>query len=206
MKKGGRGWKNFTLQILSEVGLDVAWVSQSVVDEVVVGESTWVSVVKSHLQIAEQTQWRLAMLSNCKLDGYRLWKVDLKYENYLDLDGWVNLVRIRGGTNCLRLEMGRFEVVNGSKGLLRKWRLCELCFCEVEDAEHVLLRCRAFVSERSDLLNALMEIDPIAVAVWLREGDDASFLGVLMTDGANAAVASFLGVFLKKRRLLLRKK
>ena len=56
------------------------------------------------------------------------------------------MCKFRIGICPLRIETGRYEVVNRSKkGLLAKDRLCQCCdLHEVEDEYHFLMRCTAY--------------------------------------------------------------
>ena len=62
--------------------------------------------------------------------GYAENRVQVK-----DKMGRCLLARLRGGTNWLRIEQGRWV------GELRKERICRVCGEEVEDESHLLRRC-----------------------------------------------------------------
>ena len=86
-------------------------------------------------------------------------KSELRLEEYLSLgDSTARraLTRVRSGTCELREETGRWESLGGGLGLMRRdERRCELCFSEVEDATHLLLRCPVYDQLRLPALQAL---------------------------------------------------
>ena len=59
------------------------------------------------------------------------------------------LVKLRGGTAGLRVEIGRWN------NLKREERICKQCEEEVEDEEHFLLHCGSLVEKRKELLQAM---------------------------------------------------
>ena len=63
-------------------------------------------------KVVEESSWRVSMLSKRKLRVYRVFKEKLCFERYLEseeVEGRRELTRFRGGTNRLRIEMGRRE-------------------------------------------------------------------------------------------------
>ena len=74
------------------------------------------------------------------------------------------LARLRSGTNCLRIETGRYE------GRREYERICKLCAEEIEDEEHFLCKCTAYNSIRKEFLE---ELD-------MDEYDDADILKIML--------------------------
>jgi len=72
------------------------------------------------------------------------------------------MTRIRSSTSELRVESGRFEsrvradLVGGWRRLRREEQRCVLCFTEVEDGVHLMLRCPAYSILREGLLGSLV--------------------------------------------------
>ena len=72
---------------------------------------------------------------------------------------------MRSGTSELRVETGRWELLGGGLGrLLRCERKCQLCFLEVEDVIHLLLRCPEYTGMRLQALEALELDEDLEVA------------------------------------------
>ena len=66
-------------------------------------------------------------------------------------DQFRHFVMLRGGTNYLRIEQGRWV------GERREARKCMVCLCDssVEDEEHFLLNCTVYVREREKLFEEI---------------------------------------------------
>ena len=59
---------------------------------------------------------------------------------------------LRGGTNYLRIERGRWV------GEREEERLCNVCLCqEVEDERHFLLACLMYVRQRVEMFDRIRE-------------------------------------------------
>ena len=151
-----KNWCSLTRQWLRDLDLEDAWTSQKTGPE-------WRGMVRDKVFQLEQRQWRQRMEAKPKLHCYRLWKLELTLEGYLsqkDVAARRALTRVRSGTCELREETGRWESLGGGLGLMRRdERRCELCFSEVEDATHLLLRCPAYAQLRIPALQAL-EAEP----------------------------------------------
>jgi len=82
-----------------------------------------------------------------KLRTYAVLKRELKFEPYLDVyhrGGIPELAKIRGGTNRLRIEQGRYQ----QEPLER--RVCVLCSMkQVEDEYHFMLECPVYEDLRN---------------------------------------------------------
>ena len=63
------------------------------------------------------------------------------------------LMKLRGGTEELQVEMGRW------RGLRREDRKCVECGSrEVEDVKHFLMRCEAWDRERKELMDKMKSL------------------------------------------------
>ena len=85
-----------------------------------------------------------------KLRTYAKIKSKLKLEPYLaheDGKGRRMLARLRSGTNCLRIETGRYE------GRRDFERICKLCADNMEDEEHFLCKCTTYSCIRKDFFD-----------------------------------------------------
>jgi hypothetical protein len=74
----------------------------------------WKVVARKAIHTYEQREWLEAMTNRPKLDLYRQWKTSLEREAYLsspDVIGRETLFRLRSGTNDLRIDTGRSEMV-----------------------------------------------------------------------------------------------
>ena len=87
----------------------------------------------------------------------------IKIKNKLELEDYVveldrerrrQLTMIRGGTNKLRIETGRWISQQESK------RVCLVCLCDkVEDEKHFLLVCCLYEQERAEMFQKRCEVD-----------------------------------------------
>ena len=100
----------------------------------------------------EGVRWRSGVGQNARLEGYSKWKAQLslgpeKYLSERNVHRRRLWCKLRAGCLEVRLETGRWErmTVAGAQKLVPRWaRRCTLCFTEVEDAEHALLRCPTY--------------------------------------------------------------
>ena len=61
------------------------------------------------------------------------------------------LVRIRSGTNNLRIETGRYE----RPKIVEKFRICKICTETTEDEEHFLRHCTAYNDIREEFVKEI---------------------------------------------------
>ena len=97
------------------------------------------------------------MEKKSKLRTYRKLKSELKLESYIievERRRRRHLTMLRGGTNKLRIERGRWV------GEREEERVCRVCGCEeVEDEKHFLLGCSRYVRERVEMFENIKEVD-----------------------------------------------
>ena len=90
------------------------------------------------------------------LRTYRVIKNDLETEKYLEQGTGQQrkvIAMIRGGTNDLRIETGRYEKLE------EKERICIFCESgEVEDERHFLHRCEAWKNEREIVMKRVKKL------------------------------------------------
>ena len=97
----------------------------------------WRTLVTSLTRQEVEGRWRRGIELKPKLRTYARLKTKLEYEPYLDWeDRWARryTARMRGGTNKLRIETGRWK---GEEVEERKCRICGV----VEDEEHFVAQC-----------------------------------------------------------------
>ena len=79
--------------------------------------------------------------TQAKLRTYRQLKTELCFEEYLmtrDREAREVMTRLRGGTNELRIEIGRYPVTNRDRPLAVSERRCLICMNgEIEDTLYV---------------------------------------------------------------------
>jgi hypothetical protein len=146
-------WCNLTRKWIRQLGLEESWNKQAV-------DAQWREVVQRKIMQAEEQRWRRGTLSNARLEYYSMWKprLTLEAEEYLgerEKNRRRLWTKLRAGCLELRVETGRWEwlTVAGVQRMAPRWaRLCPLCFSEVEDAEHTILRCSAFEHLRTQFL------------------------------------------------------
>jgi hypothetical protein len=146
-------WCDYTKKMMKEVGLEEYWENQDVIE---VYRGVWRAIVWKKIQDKEQEEWRERMDSKPKLRTYRMVKRQLETEKYLE-EGTAQqrrvMVMIRGGTNNLRIETGRYEKLE------EKERICIFCESgEVEDERHFLCRCEAWKDDRELVLGKVRKL------------------------------------------------
>jgi hypothetical protein len=141
-------WCRYTKELMCELHLESEWRTEQIPDE---GE--WNRLVRERIHDREQVKWRSKCLQKPKLRTYSKLKTTLRVEPYLEVyhrGGIPELAKLRGGTNRLRIEQGRYkkEVVEERK--------CLVCVSgEVEDERHFMLSCSAYADLRSRLWKEL---------------------------------------------------
>eukprot|EP00456_Euglypha_rotunda_P058415 TRINITY_DN4852_c0_g5_i3.p1 TRINITY_DN4852_c0_g5~~TRINITY_DN4852_c0_g5_i3.p1 ORF type:complete len:347 (+),score=-26.07 TRINITY_DN4852_c0_g5_i3:97-1041(+) len=121
-KKDKNNWCYWTWKFLCDLGLEHVWNSESFGSR-----NDWDTVVRLTIQEKEEKIWRDSIKKKPKLRKYRTLKDRLEIESYLhDLrrDEYRQFAMLRGGTNHLRIERGRWE------GETVEERKCLVCFCD----------------------------------------------------------------------------
>jgi len=121
-------------------------------------EKAWDKALREKIHMREEREWLERMQTKPKLRTYITLKHELKFEPYLkhdDAQARQVMTRLRGGTNELRIETGRYPITNRDKKLEIHERRCLLCMSgEVEDEKHFVLDC----SEYEDLREKMFDV------------------------------------------------
>src|SRR6185369_13439873 len=121
-------------------------------------EKAWDKELREKIHMREGREWLERMQTKPKLRTYITLKHELKFEPYLkhdDAQARQVMTRLRGGTNELRIETGRYPITNRDKKLEIHERRCLLCMSgEVEDEKHFVLDC----SEYEDLREKMFDV------------------------------------------------
>lgn len=132
-----RTWCTYTRKLLKSLHLETQWNT-----ETVGSEEEWNKLIRERIHEREEIKWRARCLMRPKLRTYCKLKKELRFEPYLAVyhrGGVPELAKIRGGTNRLRVEQGRYL-----KEALAE-RVCRCCNKgEVEDECHFMLECTAY--------------------------------------------------------------
>ena len=146
-------WCDYTKRLLEELGMEKFWRCDKTLDE-----EAWAKLVKEKIHEREEKRWREQMKEKSKLRTYILVKQDLKQEEYLhvrDRCGVPELTKLRGGTNRLKIEKGRYEKLPPEQ------RVCEFCDTgEIEDEKHFLLSCPLYRELRAELWKDVIPLLP----------------------------------------------
>ena len=122
-------------------------------------EKTWDKELREKIQEREEKEWRERMNTKPKLRTYRTLKQTLKFEPYLkhdDPQAREIMTRLRGGTNGLRIETGRYPNTNRDRRLEPHERRCLLCMSdEIEDEKHFVLQCVLYEDLRKKMFDVV---------------------------------------------------
>ena len=131
-------------KLLSKLKLETVWHAENVG-----AEEEWNKFIRDKIHEREQIAWRTKCLMRPKLRTYVKLKTQLRTEPYLEVyhqGGIPELAKIRGGTNRLRIEQGRYVKEEVEE------RVCMFCESkEVEDEEHFMLTCARYEDLRKVL-------------------------------------------------------
>jgi hypothetical protein len=149
IERGGREsrtptWCHYTRELLKKLKLEKEWDTEEIPPE-----EEWNALVRERIAEREQIKWRSQCLSKSKLRTYVKLKKVLRTEPFLRVyqrRGIPEIVKLRGGTNRLRIEKGRYK-----KEALED-RVCQQCDSkEVEDESHFMLKCRVYEDLRKKM-------------------------------------------------------
>jgi hypothetical protein len=165
-------WCRYTKDLLQELGLGEYWVSEKLGPA-----EEWFSLIRNRIHEREEKQWQEEMKQKTKLRTYRKIKHRLEREAYLETRnkrGITELVRLRGGTNRLRIEKGRYEKLPVED------RVCLFCESRApEDEEHFMLHCPCYAELREEMWK---EIDAIFNLQRREEWTNTELMNVLLGD------------------------
>ena len=135
---------------MKELHLEHIWESETIQ----LG-SNFNNLVKKLIMRKEEDEWREGVEKKIKLRLYKNLKNRLVLEDYvveLDREKRRQLTMLRGGTNKLRIETGRWRKESENE------RVCNVCLCaQVEDERHFLLACPRYVKERVEMFDKIRE-------------------------------------------------
>ena len=136
-------WCAHTHAILQQLGMDDVWQKAKIQPN---KAQKWQRELKEKIHIREETNWKHNMTTKPKLRTYRTIKNTLTFETdyltYKDKTARQLMTRLRGGTNELRIETGRYPITNRDRRLEIHERRCLLCMSgDVEDERHFLIDC-----------------------------------------------------------------
>jgi hypothetical protein len=142
--------------LLKEIGMEDTWHHNTLTPS---EAKQWRSTVKEKIGEREEAQWKERMQHKPKLRTYRQLKTRLIFEQYLttkDREEREVMTRLRGGTNELRIENGRYAITNRDRPLELDERRCLICMNgEIEDETHFLLDCCVYEDLRQEMLDVV---------------------------------------------------
>jgi len=153
-------WCAHTHAMLQQLDMDDAWqngkIEQSKAQE-------WQRELKDKIHTREETKWKHNMTTKPKLRTYRTIKNTLTFETdyltYKDKTARQVMTRLRGGTNELRIETGRYPITNRDRRLEIHERRCLLCMSgHVEDECHFLIDCIVYEDLRTKMRKTVERI------------------------------------------------
>ncbi len=137
-------WCAYTKKLMRELHFEQEWA-----EERVPPEEEWNEILRERIHDREQIKWRTHCLLKPKLRTYAILKKELRTEPYLEVHhrgGIPELAKLRGGTNRLRIEQGRYKKEKVEE------RVCEFCDSkEVEDEKHFMLECKMYNDFREEM-------------------------------------------------------
>ena len=127
------------------------------------------------------------------------------------------MTRLRGGTNELRIETGRYAITNRDRPLELSERRCLICMSgEIEDETHFVLDCSVYEDLRQEMLDVVSstlsrKLQPIEVGKARNEEEGrkkimAALVGELCTSESElrAAALHFCKRAMKRRNKIVR--
>jgi hypothetical protein len=187
-----KNWCHRTKALLEQLGLGNMWQSE----QIGVSQGGWMSQVKAVIKDREQRLWRLEIEHKPKLRLYRTLKTELEHEVYLEHDNywWRRLfTMLRGGTNRLRVETGRWEQETLNK------RICEICLSrdQVEDESHFLLDCVVYKEIRERMFEEIFQVTEHQFDLRLMKDNRTWQLDVLIGHGLTKCRKEILKAVMK---------
>ena len=170
-------WCGVVKSQLQELKLEQYWMSEDI------GElSSWRALIKSRIGAHESRAWRERLLEKPKLRLYRRVKSDLAFEQYLldipELKFRRIFAMMRGGTNQLRIETGRYVEEEVHE------RTCFVCGSDaVEDEGHVLIDCISYEVLRRRMFQDICYRTGDVYKLSQRREDKDWLVGLLLGNG-----------------------
>jgi hypothetical protein len=210
-------WCSNIHTLLKDIGMEDTWTS----NELTPSEAKqWRSTIKEKIRDREEAQWKERMQHKPKLRTYQQLKSELRFERYLatkDREAREAMTRLRGGTNELRIETGRYAITNRDRPLELSERRCLICMSgEIEDETHFVLDCSVYEDLRQEMLDVVSstlsrKLQPIEVGKARNEEEGrkkimAALVGELFTSEPElrAAALHFCKRAMKRRNKIVR--
>ena len=99
----------------------------------------YIPIFKQRLCDQYVQEWNTSITNQPKLDSYRLFKTEFKYEKYLDAVSNVSMrkefSKLRLSSHCLEIETGRYVNID------RNERHCKCCNMRVVESEYHFMLC-----------------------------------------------------------------
>jgi hypothetical protein len=159
--------------------------------ELAYDEKAWDKKLREKIHEREEKEWLERMQTKPKLRTYITLKHKLTFEQYLthdDTKAREVMTRVRGGTNELRIETGRYPNTNRDRRLETHERICLLCMSgEVEDERHFMFDCFVYEDLRGKMFDVvkrvLLKKTETMEDVMSSEVGRQRILGALIGDG-----------------------
>jgi hypothetical protein len=150
-------WCRNIHSLLQSIGMEDTWNKNTLTRN---EAKNWRYTVREKIKEREEIQWKQRMRHKPKLRTYRQLKTKLQFEHtYLtmrDREAREVMTRLRGGTNELRIETGRYAITNRDRRLDLHERRCLICWSgEIEDETHFVLDCAEYEDLREKMLGVL---------------------------------------------------
>jgi len=134
-------WLLFIKSIFDNCGMSNIWQNQDCISK------NWIVLsIEQKLKDQFRQEWFANVNQSSKGLCYKLFKTELKFENYitvLSLKNALKLCKFRCGNHRLPVETGRWQNVQ------RQERLCHLCeSADIGDEFHYVMSCPFFKKER----------------------------------------------------------
>jgi hypothetical protein len=209
-------WCNNIHSLLRSIGMEETWNANTLKDS---EAAQWRGTLKEKIREREETQWKERMQGKPKLRTYILLKTQLQFERaYLttrDKEAREVMTRLRGGTNELRIETGRYAITNRDRPLELSERTCLICMNgEIEDETHFVMNCCVYEDLREKMLDTAksvlaqggIEVSEKRKSEEGRKKIMAALMGELFSSNAElrAAALHFCKRAMKRRNTIVR--
>ena len=156
-------WCQYTRRLMKKLDLETEWNTEQVEG----GEADWNKLIRERIHEREQRKWLQKCLKKPKLRTYVWLKRRLRMEPYLSVhhrSGLPELTKLRGGTNRLRIEQGRYR-----KEAVEE-RVCEVCDSkQTEDEKHFMLECKVYDDLREKMWREVEDITQTARSTYVSD-------------------------------------
>jgi len=150
-KNDKKNWCYWIWKSLKELDLEEIWETERV-------DHNFKKTIVEARKRREEQEWREQMTKKPKLRRYITLKTKLELEEYVlrfEKRNRRQLTMMRGGTNYLRIERGRWEKET------KEERVCNVCVSqEIEDEKHFLLNCPNYKQERASMYEKIRQEFP----------------------------------------------